>query len=74
MRAIFEAYVRNHSNGFLGYMPICACGKNGSILHYTLNTTEIEGSHMILNDMGGKWRGYVADVTVSFPANGKFNE
>ena len=29
---------------------------------------------MILNDMGGKWRGYVADVTVSFPANGKFNE
>lgn len=29
---------------------------------------------MILSDMGGKWRGYVADVTVSYPANGKFNE
>jgi len=29
---------------------------------------------MILNDMGGKWRGYVADVTVSFPVSGKFNE
>lgn len=29
---------------------------------------------MILNDMGGKWRGYVADITFCYPANGVFNE
>jgi Xaa-Pro aminopeptidase len=32
------AYIRNHSNGLLGYMPICAAGKNCSVLHYTDNS------------------------------------
>jgi Xaa-Pro aminopeptidase len=29
---------------------------------------------MILNDMGGKWRGYCSDVTCCFPSSGKFTE
>lgn len=42
LHAMFEAYIRNHSNGMLGYMPICAAGKNCSILHYTKNDTDID--------------------------------
>lgn len=74
MRAIFESYIRNHSNGLLAYPAICGSGCNGAILHYVNNDKEIQESDMILNDMGGKWRGYCSDVTCCFPSSGKFTE
>lgn len=72
MRAIFEAYIKNHSNGLLAYPSICASGCNASYLHYVKNDDTVQDGSMVLNDMGGKWRGYCADVTCSFPVNGKF--
>lgn len=74
MRAIFEAYIRNHSNGLLAYPAICCAGKNGATLHYIKNDSDITENDMILTDMGGKWRGYCADVTCSYPSSGTFNE
>lgn len=74
MRAIFEAYIKNHCNGLLGYSAICCSGENGATLHYINNDGDIRDNHMILTDMGGKWRGYTADVTCSYPSNGIFNE
>ena len=34
---------------------------------------EIKENDMILNDLGGKYRGYCADITCCFPSSGKFN-
>lgn len=68
------AYVRNHTNGLLAYPCICASGCNASYLHYITNSDTIADNTMILNDMGGKWRGYCADVTCSYPVNGVFTE
>lgn len=58
------------------YTSICATGKNSAVLHYghagAPNDAEIRDGDMVLCDMGGEYHGYAADITCSFPANGKF--
>lgn len=58
------------------YTCICGTGPNASILHYghagAPNNRVLEDSDMCLFDMGGNYCGYAADITCSFPANGKF--
>jgi Xaa-Pro dipeptidase len=59
-----------------GYTCICGSGNNGSVLHYghagAPNDKTINQGDMCLFDMGGDYYGYVADITCSFPADGKF--
>ena len=58
------------------YTSICATGKNGAVLHYghagAPNDAEVRDGDMVLCDMGGEYYGYAADITCTFPANGKF--
>lgn len=60
------------------YTCICGVGNNSSILHYghaaAPNDREIKDGEMCLFDMGANYFGYCADITCSFPANGKFTE
>lgn len=63
---------------FVGYTCICGSGHNGSVLHYGHagfpNDKSINDGDMCLFDMGGVYMGYLADITASFPVNGKFTE
>lgn len=57
------------------YTSICASGANTAVLHYgrgSPNRKMIEPGDMCLFDMGASYFGYCADITCSFPANGKF--
>jgi Xaa-Pro dipeptidase len=60
------------------YTCICASGHNGSVLHYghagEPNSKVIADGSMCVFDMGGEYKCYGADITCSFPANGKFND
>ncbi|XP_076639418.1 xaa-Pro dipeptidase-like isoform X3 [Colletes latitarsis] len=60
----------------VSYTCICGSGHNASILHYghagAPNSKVIKDGDMCLFDMGGNYCGYAADITCSFPANGKF--
>ncbi|XP_043684031.1 xaa-Pro dipeptidase isoform X3 [Vespula pensylvanica] len=60
----------------VSYTCICGSGHNASILHYghagAPNSKIIQDGDMCLFDMGGNYCGYAADITCSFPANGKF--
>lgn len=62
----------------VSYTCICGSGHNSSVLHYghagAPNSKVIQDGDMCLFDMGGNYCGYAADITCSFPANGKFTE
>lgn len=55
-----------------GYGSIVASGENGCILHYVDNDKKLKDKELILIDAGGEWRGYTADVTRTFPVNGRY--
>ncbi|WP_428330521.1 aminopeptidase P N-terminal domain-containing protein [Mucilaginibacter sp.] len=57
-----------------GYPPIVGAGANGCILHYEENSAMELKNQLVLMDVGAELHGYSADVTRTFPANGKFTE
>ncbi|MBD1394399.1 aminopeptidase P family protein [Mucilaginibacter glaciei] len=57
-----------------GYPPIVGAGGNGCILHYEENSATAVQNQLVLMDVGAEYHGYSADVTRTFPANGKFTE
>lgn len=60
------------------YTCICGSGENSAILHYghaaAPNEKVIADGEMLLFDMGANYFGYAADITCSFPSNGKFTD
>jgi Xaa-Pro aminopeptidase len=56
------------------YASIVAGGNNANILHYTDNVETLKDNDLLLIDAGGELSGYAADITRTFPINGKFTE
>jgi len=56
------------------YASIVAGGDNANILHYTNNNDPLENGELLLIDAGGELAGYAADITRTFPINGKFSQ
>lgn len=54
------------------YGAIVGAGKNGCILHYMKNDAELKDGDLVVMDYAATVLGYAADVTRTFPANGKF--
>ena len=54
------------------YSSIVGGGENGCILHYTENNAELKDKELVLIDAGAEYDGYAADITRTFPVNGKF--
>jgi Xaa-Pro aminopeptidase len=54
------------------YSTIVGSGDNACILHYTQNNAQVNDGDLILIDAGAEYQGYAADITRTFPANGKF--
>jgi Xaa-Pro dipeptidase len=59
---------------FMAYDCICAGGRDSATLHYICNDKVLVDGALLLADMGGKYYGYSADITVTFPINGKFTK
>lgn len=57
-----------------GYPPIVGAGANSCILHYEENSATKVNNQLVLMDVGAEYHGYSADVTRTFPANGKFTD
>jgi Xaa-Pro aminopeptidase len=55
-----------------GYGSIVGSGENACILHYTENESQLKDGDLLLIDAGGEYRGYTADITRTFPVNGRF--
>lgn len=72
-----EAELR-HEFGFSGarevaYSPIVGGGSNGCILHYIANDQNLKDGDLLLIDAGCELELYAADITRTFPVNGKFS-
>lgn len=55
------------------YPSIVGGGPNGCILHYTENEAELRDGDLLLIDAGAECEGYAADITRTFPVNGRFS-
>lgn len=77
---VFEYQIENeilheftrHGARHPAYATIVAGGDNANILHYTNNNEQLHDNDLLLIDAGGELSGYAADITRTFPVNGKF--
>jgi Xaa-Pro aminopeptidase len=56
------------------YASIVGGGKNGCILHYVENNAKLKDGDLVLIDAGCEFQYYAADVTRTFPVNGRFSK
>ncbi|MCL2575516.1 MAG: aminopeptidase P family protein [Defluviitaleaceae bacterium] len=54
------------------FHTILASGANATVLHYNENNSKINDGDLVLCDFGAQWHYYAADLSRTFPANGKF--
>lgn len=57
----------------VAYDSIVANGANACILHYTENDQPLKSGELVLIDAGAEFENYAADVTRTFPVNGRFS-
>ncbi len=55
------------------YTSIVGGGKNGCVLHYIENRDRLRANDLVLIDAGCEYQNYAADITRTFPVNGKFS-
>lgn len=56
------------------YSPIVGGGENACILHYTANNAPLRDGDLVLIDAGCELDHYAADITRTFPVNGRFTK
>ena len=56
----------------MAYEPIVAAGKNACVLHYGVNDQPCRSGDVVLIDVGACYANYNADVTRTYPINGRF--
>jgi len=56
-----------------GYPSIVGCGPNATTLHYEESQGRVTPGELLLMDVGAEYDHYSADVTRTFPVNGKFS-
>ncbi|MBM66024.1 MAG: Xaa-Pro aminopeptidase [Myxococcales bacterium] len=74
LEGVIESYFRSEGAERIAYGSIVATGANGCVLHYINNNSRIEDGDMLLIDAGAEVEGYAADITTTWPANGRFGE
>jgi Xaa-Pro aminopeptidase len=62
--------LRNADNW--GYPDIVGCGPNATTLHYVESQGPVKSGELLLMDVGAEYDHYTADITRTFPVNGKF--
>lgn len=74
LRNIFEFTVHEDLNGTLAFHSIVAGGKNATILHYPNPVDELKEGDLVLLDVGACKDNYCADISRTYPLNGKFSD
>ncbi|WP_454829040.1 aminopeptidase P N-terminal domain-containing protein [Pseudoxanthomonas wuyuanensis] len=62
------------SDAWPAYGSIVGAGGNACVLHYRANNAQARDGDLVLIDAGAEFRGYAADITRTFPVNGRFSK
>ena len=65
---------RRNGAQFPAYTPIVAAGSNACVLHYSANNAQTKTGDLVLIDAGCEFDSYAADITRTFPVNGRFTQ
>jgi Xaa-Pro aminopeptidase len=71
--AEIEYTFKRRNADFWGYPSIVGCGPNATTLHYNDSQSRVTPGELLLMDVGAEYGHYTADVTRTFPVNGKFS-
>lgn len=72
-QAEFEYAIRYNGAEGTAFSTIAGSGLNGCMLHYETNHCRMEDGKLLLLDLGAKVKGYCADITRTYPVNGKYS-
>jgi Xaa-Pro aminopeptidase len=72
LQAELERVFRSH-DAHPAYGSIVGAGANACVLHYVANNGQAGDGDLVLVDAGAEYRGYAADITRTFPVNGRFS-
>lgn len=73
VQAELERVFRAH-DGYPAYGTIVGAGANGCVLHHVANNGTLRDGDLVLIDAGAEIHGYAADITRTFPVNGRFTK
>ncbi len=71
-QAEFEYAIHWHGAEGTSFATIAGSGLNGCMLHYETNHCRMEENQLLLLDLGAKVKGYCADITRTYPVNGRY--
>ena len=73
-QADFEYKIFHEGADGTAFPTIAGSGANGTMLHYDTNRDVCEDETLLLMDLGAKFQGYCADITRTYPVNGKYTD
>ena len=73
VQAEMECEFRKGGSHYNAYPSIVAGGENSCILHYNENQDVLNDGDLLLIDAGAEYGCYAADISRTFPVNGKFS-
>jgi len=73
VQAVLEYVFRVNGSARNAYPSIVASGPNACILHYVENTRRMQDGDLLLIDAGCEYGYMAADITRTFPVNGRFS-
>lgn len=74
LEACFDYEIKRNGSKDKAFNTILASGSNATVLHYGENNDKINDGELILIDLGATYKYYNADISRTFPANGKFTD
>ncbi|MDE6182597.1 MAG: Xaa-Pro dipeptidase, partial [Eubacteriales bacterium] len=74
IEAYFDFELKRNGVKEKAFSTILASGKNATVLHYGDNNSKAKDGSLVLIDLGASYGYYSADISRTFPVNGKYTE
>jgi len=74
VQGVIEYTFRRNGAERPAFSSIVGSGRNSTVLHYNANDSFMQDGDVVVVDIGASYGGYAADVTRTYPVNGRFSD